>query len=362
MTSIKSDIFKSNRGSFERLNNDNYPQWADSMSRTLKAEELWEITTGEETCSVDADAEAIKKHRNRQREAGALLHNACSVSVRVHIGKEEDPKKIWDTLKIRLDSAASDHGRQTLKTKLYSTKPAAGESISIWFEKLLLIRDQLAGSTEEVDDALLKSVILNNIPSVYETTLKIEISRGKDTSIEAIMDAVKEDESRRTLRNQPPAATDAFYARDVRDSRNNNRYDPRQFNNRSNNNNIRRWCGYCNSSTHNYAVCYRRPRDNYDNRGYNSRDNYDNQGSNSSYKRPFEPVTCYHCGEEGHRSVECPVKKKGDDARYKRVRYDLPRITATSDSSHTDSSNGNAAISIIKDNNHSPDKDAGPGL
>jgi hypothetical protein len=81
MTSIKSDIFKSNRASFGKLNNDNYPQLADPMSRTLKAEELCEITMGEETCSVDADAEAIKKHRNRQQEAGALLHNACSVYI-----------------------------------------------------------------------------------------------------------------------------------------------------------------------------------------------------------------------------------------------------------------------------------------
>jgi hypothetical protein len=217
MTSIKTDTFKSNRGLFERLNNDNHPQWANSICGSLKAEDLWEMITGEEICPADADETVIRKHRNKQRQAAALLHNACSVSVRLHIRKEENPKKIWDTLKIRLDSAASDHGRQTLKTKLYSTKPVAGESILIQFEELLLIRDELAGSTEEVDNALLNSIILNSIPCVYKTTLRINISCGNDTNMEFIMNAVKEDESKRTMRNQPPAASDAFYARHNRD-------------------------------------------------------------------------------------------------------------------------------------------------
>jgi hypothetical protein len=131
----------------------------------------------------------------------------------------EDPQIIWDILMTRLDSAASNAGRQTLKTRLYAMQPATGKSIAVWFEKLLHIRDQLAGSTEAIDDAKLQSVILNNIPIVYETTLKIEISKGKDVSIETIMDVVKEDESCRALRNKPPAATDAFLARELTDTK-----------------------------------------------------------------------------------------------------------------------------------------------
>jgi hypothetical protein len=210
----KNDVFKSSCGSFDRLNNENYPQWSASMMRLLKAEGLWKIVTGDEICPVitgehdgmtpeaaqNYQKRKVEDYLKRQDEASVLLHNACCVSTRVHIGKLEDPQTIWDTLKTRLDSAASDAGRQTLKTRLYAMQPATGESIAIWFEKLLHIRDQLAGSTEAIDDAQLRSVILNNIPVVYETTLKMEISKGKDVSIETIMDAVKEDESHRALR------------------------------------------------------------------------------------------------------------------------------------------------------------------
>jgi hypothetical protein len=59
----------------------------------------------------------------------ALLFNACSLPVWVHIGKREDAKKMWDTLMIQLDSAAIDPGCQTLKTNLYSTESVAGEPI-----------------------------------------------------------------------------------------------------------------------------------------------------------------------------------------------------------------------------------------
>jgi hypothetical protein len=112
-TISKPDTFKCKRGFFERLNSDNHLQWSGSMIRVLKAESLWKIVTGEETCPKNTNetsgtiSEPIKAYRKRQNEAGALLYNACSVSARIHIGKLEDPKIIWETLKTRLDPAAS---------------------------------------------------------------------------------------------------------------------------------------------------------------------------------------------------------------------------------------------------------------
>jgi hypothetical protein len=182
----KNDVFKSSRGSFDRLNNENYPQWSASMMRLLKAEGLWKIVTGDEICPVitgehdgmtpeaaqNYQKRKVEDYQKRQDEASVLLHNACCVSTRVHIGKLEDPQTIWDTLKTRLDSAASDAGRQTLKTQLYAMQPATGESIAVWFEKLLHIRDQLAGSTEAIDDAQLRSVIQKTYLSYTKRLLR----------------------------------------------------------------------------------------------------------------------------------------------------------------------------------------------
>jgi hypothetical protein len=395
----KNDVFKSSRGSFDRLNNENYPQWSASMMRLLKAEGLWKIVTGDEICPVitgehdgmtpeaaqNYQKRKVEDYRKQQDEASVLLHNACCVSTRVHIGKLEDPQTIWDTLKTRLDSAASDTGRQTLKTRLYAMQPATGESIAVWFEKLLHIRDQLAGSTEAIDDAQLRSVILNNIPVVYETTLKIEISKGKDVSIETIMDAVKEDESRRALRNKPPAATDAFLARELTDTKDVDNKDDkntkdyrdskeyrdfkefkearesreyrefRDYRNPRNDREFRnrpiqgKWCSFCESNTHTYAACYRRPRS-------DNRDNY--SGFNTGQKRTFSSFECFHCGEQGHRSDNCPAKRRGEEARFKRNRQIEDRRQSALVTSEP--STGNAAMTTTNTGNS--DRDAGPGF
>jgi hypothetical protein len=83
MVSIKSDIFKSARGSFERLNSENYPQWIASMKRLLKAEDLCEIVNGSETCPqaiiISGDiSNSIRAYRKRQNEARVLLHPLSS--------------------------------------------------------------------------------------------------------------------------------------------------------------------------------------------------------------------------------------------------------------------------------------------
>jgi len=53
MDSSKKDFFKSSKATFERLNEENYTQWAASMKRLLKAEGLRQIVTGLEKCPVD---------------------------------------------------------------------------------------------------------------------------------------------------------------------------------------------------------------------------------------------------------------------------------------------------------------------
>lgn len=317
------DTFKTSHGSFERLTSDNYPQWSASMSRLLKAEELWEIVNGEENCPKPSDAsndttDSIRAFNKRMNKAGVLLHNACSLPIRVYIEKLDNPAEIWKALKARVDSAASNAGRQTLKTKLYTTKPIPGESISIWFEKLLQIRNQLSGSSEEIDDTELRSVLQTGIPAALETALKIELKYSKDASIESIMDAVKEEESMRALRNQPAAATDAFYAKRSKE----------------NTNQSQKWCSFCRSNTHTYAACFKRDKS--------------TPSFNPSHKRqtPIENIMCFHCGELGHKVDSCPIKRKANEARFKRRRQD---------------SSATAQAASITPASASEDRDAGAG-
>jgi len=140
----KKDMFKSMRGTFERLNT-NYSQWSASMKRALKADGLWRIVGGSEKCPEDpatsnnpansgstvtssadiTSASAIDftlaKLSFLKRQDEALLHDACSVGVRSHIEHLQSPEDIWNTLKARMNSAASEIGRQTLKARFHPT-------------------------------------------------------------------------------------------------------------------------------------------------------------------------------------------------------------------------------------------------
>jgi poly-D-alanine transfer protein DltD len=190
----------------------------------------------------------------------------------------------------------------------------------------------------------------------------MKISKGKDVSIETIMDAVKEDESCRALRNKPPAATDAFLARgltdtknvnntnDSKDDRNTRDYrdskeyrdikefkearefrefrefrDSKDYRNPRNDREFRnrpiqgKWCSYCESNTHTYAACYRRPRS-------DNRDNY--SGFNTGQKRTFPSFECFHCGEQGHRSDNCPAKRRCKTVGYVEVRHRFRRYSS----------------------------------
>jgi hypothetical protein len=92
------DIFKHPKGSFERLTNKNYGNWAENMRRLLKANDGWDIVN-EEEAPVPRPANQTNKwaykmwkdYRNRYEEAAQSIFNACSDKVRVYLKGEDDP-------------------------------------------------------------------------------------------------------------------------------------------------------------------------------------------------------------------------------------------------------------------------------
>jgi hypothetical protein len=120
-----------------------------------------------------------------------------------------------------------------------------------------------------------------------------------DATIEEIIDALKEDERIRSMRTQPAATTDVYYC-------SSSNHGSRQHRGRgcgtgcggSHNNKENRWCTDCQSSTHNTEKCYYKPESN-----------------NKCHHENSEDDTCYHCGESGHRSPNCLIKRRGEAAR-----------------------------------------------
>jgi hypothetical protein len=89
------DIFTHNKGSFERLNEDNYPTWGLNCRYLLLAVDAWDIVTGEEVAPIvpeDGNALQIgvasklfKDFKLKKQNATFIIFNSCAEMVQAHI-------------------------------------------------------------------------------------------------------------------------------------------------------------------------------------------------------------------------------------------------------------------------------------
>ena len=306
---MDKDIFNHPKGSFERLTNSNYAPWKNNVRRLLRSIKAWDITEGREQLpplppgginSQTAAAIAARARRSdfeqRREDAAGVIYNACSAPIRIYIDNTDDPEDMWLTLSERLDTASTAVGRQALYQKFMTLRPAPGKPIGEYLASLLEIRNQIAGTPEAISDVACKTHIFTSLPEVFEVTLKIQQNRP-DATVESIIDALKEDERIRMMKTTPDAATEAFYT--STGSRREVRTGPRGGRGRGRGSGNRTWCTFCNTRSHSLEDCWSKDRDGV--------------AGNSEDSRP-SPL-CWHCGESGHRQAECPVKRRGDEAR-----------------------------------------------
>ena len=331
-TDTEKDIFKHAKGTFSRLSTTNYTTWNRNMRRLLRSLMAWSIIDEGEEMPPDAPANAPsttrREHETRQREyiqrtedAATAIYNACSSDVRPYIDHLDNPADMWRILRERLDTAASSTGRQALYQAFTNLRPVPGKPIGDYFAELLRIRNEIAGTDEAIPDVAFRTHIYNTIPPIFEMTGRIMACQPNLTA-EQLIDALKEDERLRTLRTNHPATTDAYTAST---NKSNNaltstqgRGGGRGYAHGRGRGGYRsqedpgRWCTFCETRTHTTAACFRKPA------------STGSAGSAPRYtnlKRPLENenIECYHCGEDGHLSYNCPVKARADAKRRMRL-------------------------------------------
>lgn len=288
MSDEKRDVFKHPKGSFDRLTEKNYSQWKGSIERLLRAEGLWNLTMdlhhrpprpalNDEPAHAAARIEAIEKWDTLAANASALIYNACGTEVRIHIDGINDPVIMWETLRERCNQASSVMGRQTIYRKFMALRPESGVPISEYFKKLIELRNQLIGTEEHIPDIAFKTQLFSTLPSIFEVTAKIQQGRVGATITE-VMDALKDDEEMRAMRVKTDAvSTEGLYSEAGHE---------------------KNWCNFCRRDTHLTKDCR-------------------SKGRKRKWSPPAEPNNsspskgpCWHCGEEGHFSRNCPIKKK----------------------------------------------------
>ena len=339
-TYVEKNIFKHAKGTFPRLSTTNYTTWNRNMRRLLRSLLAWTIVGENEQQPPDApqgaNAVTRRMHQSKQQQyfqrfedAAIAIYNACSSDVRPYIDDLDHPADMWRILRERLDTAASSTGRQALYQAFTNLRPTPGKPIGDYFAELLRIRNEIAGTPEAIPDVAFRIHIFNTIPPIFEITGRIMACRPNLTA-EQLIDALKEDERLRTLRTNHPATTDAFTAStettnpNTTELKNNithrghgggrglGRGRGRGGNQQQDRNgNQQRWCTFCETRTHNTVHCFRKPK--------SATPSTNLIPYQTSQKRPAEFDDCYHCGEDGHVSYNCPIKAKAQARRNMRT-------------------------------------------
>jgi hypothetical protein len=329
-------MYKHPKGSFPRLTTLNYAMWKGNMHRILRAILAWNIVDRTESIPplegpgatpVERSAAELRRmnYIQRREDAAAVIYNACSVGVHVYIDDIDDPEDMWLTLGERCNTASTAVGRQALYQQFMSMKPVPGAPIGDYFSSLLEIRNQIVRSSEAISDVAFRTHIFSSLPPVFEVMGKILQNRA-DASIKETINALKEDERIRAMRTQPAAITDVYYSSSSNRGSGQRRGRGRGVSHAGvHHNKENRWCTDCQSSTHNTEKCY-----------------YKTESNNKYHRETSEDDTCYYCSESGHRSPNCPIKRRGEAAREqaKRAKTSSGSVNFTSNGKEASNSTG----------------------
>ena len=281
----------------------------------------WDITEGREQLppllglpnSQTATAIAARAKREdfeqRREEAAGIIYNACSATVRVYIEDTDDPADMWLILAERMDTPNTAIGRQALYKSFMTLRPAKGKPIREYLASLLEIKNQLTGTPEKISDIACKMHIFTSLPDVFDVTLKIQQNRP-DATIMSIIDALKEDEKIRMMKTLPDATTEAFYTEGGRGSyRGGSRGGHGRARGSGGGDSL--GCSHCNTRMHSLEECWSKGRA----RAQAPTATPAAAGTPAGLAGASRaPALCWHCGDEGHRQTECPIKRHGDAA------------------------------------------------
>ena len=184
MSTPEKDTFSHPKGSFERLNNSNYSSWKNNTRRLLHSIKASDITSGTEqlppipsgpvNSAVTIEARAKwEDFVQRHADAAGVIYNTCTPAVRVYIDHFDDPHDMWLTLSEHLDTVSTAIGHQALYRNFMSLKPVKGEPIGDFPASLLEIRNQIAGTPEQISDIACKTHIFSSLAEIFDVTSKI---------------------------------------------------------------------------------------------------------------------------------------------------------------------------------------------
>ena len=122
-----------------------------------------------------------------------MIITFCGPATRQQINLTMQPWDMWQTLKAKFDSAASRAGRFALRGRFNRLLLSQFSSVTALFTELTKLRQQLAGSTEEVTDSTFISPLVPDLANEYDAVVQI-MSHNPDLTADDFVTGIVERE------------------------------------------------------------------------------------------------------------------------------------------------------------------------
>lgn len=237
--------YKCQYGRVELLRADNYPLWSSTLTHFLKADRTWKIVQGIERAptppvsvgpsnrnrsrpqrpnqnpsyrsletqdhevAIDDYDEQLEMFESRSAKACSMISSAVEDSYKQFIYARSDPKDMWDTLKIQLDSTNSDVGPFVLQSQFRQERHESGP-IAVFLAKLQEYQTRLVATDYQIRDIDLKSHVLSPgvLPTKFERIVDSLSMQAPTLSWSGLTQTLINEEIRQNVRDSiKPTAT-----------------------------------------------------------------------------------------------------------------------------------------------------------
>ncbi|GBM10016.1 hypothetical protein AVEN_179812-1, partial [Araneus ventricosus] len=160
----------------EKLDANNYSNWAADIKYLLLDKDCWSIVTGTEEIPVlDPDKgithRDLKEYRLRASTAISTIYLNISPEFRKIIEGTEDARVAWDSLKKFFEPDNRSRHMQ-LFSEFLACKILPGENISLFAAKLLRLQEKLKGINHPIHEDYMCFQLLRYLPSRYDSIVQ----------------------------------------------------------------------------------------------------------------------------------------------------------------------------------------------
>ena len=162
-------------GTTDFLTARNYHTWKHDIMDFLASDDALEITLGTEEAPHGNATALARDYRKRSGRAFGMIRSSTDPEVRLFVNSLEhrDPARLWVALREKYDTSLSQAGRISILERFHTSTMKPDTSVSVYISTLKSMRQELAGSEEEITERVLLARLLSTLPDSFANKVSI---------------------------------------------------------------------------------------------------------------------------------------------------------------------------------------------